>query len=584
MSAGSRDERAGRRVKSKKTGAARWLGRNLLACLLLLLLASCSLPGPTATPTAVPTAPPPSASPAPTVDPRQGGRLTVRLSHDWEHLTPLLPTADPEAGWVVGMLYSGLTRLDDHLLPRPDLAESWAVSPDGLTITFTLHPDLRWSDGVPLTADDVLFTYDSLRTWDVRSGVQADLRDYVAAVAAPAPETVTFVLNRRLAGVLVLASFPILPRHTWGHLAATTVQEVDLLRNPVSSGPFAVRERRPGEALVLVPNPYFHGPAPFLAEVAFLVAPDPQVAEAALRQGDLSVALLPRACCDSLEQSPPHYPVRVASYPAPQYTLVALNLHEGSPLADPLLRQAWALALDKEAIVAEATAGAGVPLWSPILPPSWAYADLPHSAPDLDGARQLLAEAGWKDGDGDGVVEKDGRPLTVRLFVRADAPERITATLRMSETLGQIGMAVQVIPADFQSVIAAKLRPPYDFDALCMQWRNLGPDPDQFYLFHSSQAWQGPADSRENLYNFVGYRSSAADDLLLAGRDTYDPEQRRAIYVGLQRLLAQDRPYYLLWTDPIYLAADARLVTPEGPLNLETPNFLWNVEKWYWGR
>jgi peptide/nickel transport system substrate-binding protein len=558
-----------------------------IALLLAPVLASCYafIPTPTPLPTVVPTIVVPTATPEPTVDARQGGRLTIRLSHDLDRLTPLLPATDVEAGWVVGVLYAGLTRLDGRLQPRPGLAEGWAVSPDGLTITFTLRPNLRWSDGTSLTADDVLFTYETLRAWDVQTGVQADLGDYVAAVTAPTSRTVAMILNRRLAGVLADAAFPILPRHIWGHLGPHAVQDVDLLRNPIGSGPLMLRERRPGEALVLVPNPYYYGSAPFLDEVAFLVAPDDQVAEMAVRQQDLDVARLPRACCDSLEESPPRAPVRVAHYPAPQYTFVAFNLHEGSPLADPLLRQAWVLALDKEALAAEATGGAGLPLWSPILSPSYALdTALPQPEPNLAAARALLAEAGWEDRDGDGVVEKDGEPLRVRLFVRADVPARITATLRMSDTLGQIGMAVQVIPADFQSVIAAKLRPPYDFDALCMQWRGLGPDPDQFYLFHSSQAWQGPDDTRANLYNFVGYRSAEADRLLLAGRDTYDPAQRRDIYVRLQRLLAQDLPYYLLWGDPVYVAANARLRTDEGPVVLGTPNPFWNIERWYWGK
>lgn len=558
---------------------------HLLVVALLAFAAGCSPPPspPTATPATLPTAALPTPSPEPTVDPRLGGRLAVRLPYDLDRLTLLDPAAEPEAGWLRGILYAGLVRLDDRLLPRPDLAEGWTVSADGLVVTFTLRPDLRWSDGVPLTADDVRFTCDVLRAGEARTGLQADLRDYVAAVTTPTTRTVAFLLHLRLANLLTDASFPVLPRHIWGSLPPEEVQEADLLANPVGSGPFALRERRPGEALVLLPNPYFHGAAPFLDEVAFLVAPDPLVAEVALRQGDLHVAMLPRASYQALLDDPPRVPLRLARFSAPQYTFVAFNLREGHPMADPLVRQAWAAALDKESIVAGATAGEGLPLWSPILPPSWVYdAELAHPAADLPRARRLLAEAGWQDGDGDGVLEKDGRPLRVRLFVRADAAERVTATLQMSATLGQVGIAVEVIRADFQSVIAAKLRPPYDFDALCMQWRNLGADPDQFYLFHSSQAWQGPEDTRQNLYNFVGYRSAEADALLLAGRGTYDLEQRRQVYIELQRLLAQDLPYYFLWGDPLYLAGAARLTTPEGPVDWETPNPFWNVERWYW--
>ena len=547
-----------------------------VALLLLTWLIGC---GPTPTP------PPPTATlppPTPTVDTRLGGRLNVRISHDFDRLTPLALADDPEAGWILGLLYGGLTRLDDHLLPRPDLAESWTVSEDGLLVTFTLRPELRWSDGISLTSRDVLFTWDLLRTWDVRLGLQADLHDYVVAVTAPTSQTVAFVLNRRLAGLLSDVSFPILPEHVLRSMSAQEVAEYDLLRVPVSSGPFLLKERWPNQALVLERNPTYYGASPFLDQVAFLVAPEPGVAEMALRSGDLHLAVLPQESYLALESNPPRRALRLATYAAPQYTFVAFDLHEGSPMLDVAVRQAWALAVDKAGLVAEATSGRGIPLWSPILPYSWAYDDtLAGVRADPERAKEVLAQAGWQDSSGDGVLEKDGRPLQVRLFVRADAPERVAACRRMAEALGQVGFSIEVIPADFASVIAAKMRPPYDFDALCMQWRNLGPDPDLYYLFHSSQAWQGPEDTRPNLYNLVGYRSEEADRLILAGRGTYDPEKRRQTYLTLQRLLARDLPYYILWGEPIYIVADARLMTPEGEVNLATPAFFWNIEQWY---
>ncbi len=556
--------------------------RRVLGFFLLtsFLLAGCAAPPerlPESTPT--PTVSPPS--PGPTPDPRVGGRLNVRLSHDLERLSPLLLAEDAEAGWVLHLLYAGLTRLDDRLLPRPDLAERWQISPDGLEVTFTLRPGLRWSDGAPLTTEDVRFTWEMLRAWEVRLGLQADLHDYVAAVTAPFSDTVVFVLNRRLAGLLADVSFPILPRHVWADLSPQALQEADLLSAPVSSGPFLLKERWPGQALVLERNPYYYGPPPFLDQVAFLVAPNPQVTEIALRQGDLHLAQVPPEVYRALRESPAQRPLRLARYLAPQYTFLAFNLRDGRPFADPALRRAWALAVDQEAVVREATGGEGVPLRSPILPPNWAYAEMPPRTPDPAQVRATLAEAGWSDGDGDGIVEKDGRPLTARLYVRADAPERLRACQQMAEQVRAVGIAVEVVPADFQSVIAAKLRPPHDFDLLCMQWRNLGPDPDLFYLFHSSQAWQGEGDRRENLYNFVAYRSEEADRVLLAGRDTYDPDDRREIYRQLQEVLERDLPYYLLWGDPLYLVADARLTSADGPIRWETPNFFWNIERWY---
>ncbi len=523
----------------------------------------------------------PTSTPPPTPDPRLGGRLTVRLSRDIEALTPLRFTDDPEAAWLTQVLYRGLTRLDARMQPRPALAERWEISPDGLVITFTLRPDLRWSDGAPLTAEDVAYTWDLLRRWEPRSGIQADLQEYVAAVQAPRSDAVVFVLNRRLAALLADAAFPVLPRHIWEDLSPEQLLQADLLKRPVGSGPFLLKERRPGEALVLERNPHFYGPAPFLDQVAFLVAPDPTVAEMALRRGDLSIALLPYENWASLEQMPDPE-VRTVRYPAPQYTFVGFNVRPESPFADRRLRQAWAYAIDREALLAEVMAGRAIPLHSPILPTNWAYdPTLPAPRQDLEKARALLQEAGWQDEDGDGVVEKDGRPLQVRLFVRADRAERVAAARRIAANLGQVGFAIEVLPADQESVIAAKLRPPYDLDALLMRWRNLGPDPDLFYLFHSSQVWEGPDDQRENLYNFVGYRSVEADDLLVAGRSTYDPEARRPIYAQLQALLAEDLPYDILWGDPRYLALDVRLTTDEGPVVAGTPYLFWEIERWY---
>lgn len=554
--------------------------------LLIVLLVACAAPTPTPTPPATATpAPTRTPLPTPTIDPRLGGRLTIRLSHEIDQLTPLRFSEDRQAGWVTDLLYHGLTRLDDQLRPRPGLAQGWEVAPNGLVITFTLRPDLTWSDGAPLTAEDVRYTWTLLRIWEPRTSAQADLREYVAAIQTPTPDQVVFILHRRLAGILTDAAFPILPQHIWGEIPSGELLEADLLENPVASGPFVLEKRRPGEALVLEANPRYYGEKPFLEQVAFLVAPDPVVTEMALHRGELALAELDRTTYRALMRWPPEHPLRLTRYPAPRYTFVAFNMHPGHPLADRRLRLAWAYAVDKQALVLTITDGAGIPLWSPILPTSWAYEPaVAQARTDPRRARELIAAAGWSDEDGDGVVEKDGQPLQVRLFVRADAANRIAAANRMAEALAPVGFAVEVVPADFDSVISAKLRPPYNFDALLMQWRNLGADPDLFFLFHSSQAWQGPEDTRENLYNIVGYRSEVADRLLIDGRDSYDLEQRQEIYSQLQRRLAEDLPYYILWGDPIYVAADGRLTTPEGRPNLAAPKVLWNIERWYFER
>lgn len=567
------------------------------AILIVALLAACDLSaggGPVASPAPGATDAPtegdpasteaPPATPSPTPLPR-GGSLTVRLATDVPDLRPWQPRSRGEEQ-LTGLLYSGLMRLDADLRPVPDLAESWEATADGRTLTFTLRSGLRWHDGEPLDSADVLFTLERLRALPPTStALLADLR-YISAATATTSSTVVITLTGRYAPLLSTLAVPILPSHL---LEGRDLSQVNFWDLPIGSGPFKLAEHTPGESIVLQRFEHFHRGAPLLERVAFSLASDPAVALNALGDGRLLLTELPWALRDSIAAVAPA--ALQGAYPENAYYFLGFNLREGRPFADLRVRQALASAIDLPRLVEAATDGQGTLIGSSALPGSWA--DLtppPAGGADLEGARALLDAAGWTLPAGSTLRQREGISLTATLYVRGDDERRVLAARRIAETAASIGMRIEVQPADFQSVLLARYAPPYDFDLLLGSWSNGAGDPDyadvayydpdDFALFHSSQLNQGGADERATR-NFVGFADPAYDNQAQAGRQLYSVEERIAAYTQTQARIAEQLPYLFLWADRIPTALAPNVTTLDGPVDLDSPLYMWNIERWY---
>ncbi len=590
------------------TPRLRWVQRCLLLLTGLVLLVACEngpngpIPSLTGTPTgtvATPVVgratatPPVPATPAPptaTQPPQipRGGTLTIRIPNDVSTFNPLFvdrgpDRRDPVAAEVTGLLFSGLTQLDDHLRPQPDLAESWAVAPDGLSVVFKLRPKLLWSDGQPLTTDDVIWTYSTtLALTSTLSTLQYHLRDTVLQIQKgdPPDSTIKFWLKKPYAPILSDLSAPILPRHLLGSVPTDQLGNSTFSSQPVGSGPFMYSDHKRGENIILAANPHYYAGPPYLSRVAFLIAPKDDVAVDALNAGQLALAEVPQSAWDSYtRQANVADRFTLSRWIDPGYTFLAFNARPGRALNDARVRQAWALALDKDALVRTATGGAGVPIWGDIPPYSWAYTDTTHLNNDPARAKQLLAAAGWQDRNGDGIADQNGEPLRFQLFVRADDPQRRRVAELMGPPLLAVGISTTIAPVDFDSVISAKIdaarTPPFDFLTMLMGWDKQVGDPDNYALFHSSQIRSA---ANPNGLNYVGYSSAAYDEAAFKARGTYDATQRAALYATVQRQLADDLPYYPLWANAHYLVLSSRV---HGPINLTSPRYLWNVAQWW---
>ena len=547
---------------------AQGLGSALCLALALLLVACSEWLPIQPRPTEALPALPPTATPQTDT---YGGVLTVRLREEVGTISPL--SAKREMGKVVQLLFAGLMRLDARLRPVPDLAESWTASPDELTWTFKLRPGVRWHDGTTFTADDVLFTYRTLVNGSLGEAplvaiAQADLQQVLEDIESPDPYTVRLKLRRRFTPLLVDLAVPILPYHL-----LKDMPPADLWQKPltVGAGPFRLVEQRGREALILEAFPQYYAGRPYLDRVAFLAATSEEEVGKSLNEGKLLLAEVAPATAGALAGNPS---LKLASYPDLTYYYVGFNLRPGHLFAEKALRQAWAYAVDKDVLIRETLGEQAEAVWTDVPTYSWAYdPELPRPAQDLGKARQLLDAAGWQQLDKDGIRVKGGQRLSIELAVRQDEPERIKVARSLAAQLREAGIEVRVVAADFASTMAAARRPPFDFAALLMGW-TIGEDPDDYYLFHSSQI---PSAEHPSGYNYVGFRNEEFDRLSVEARGTADWRRREELYHRTQRILAEEQPYYFLWAERVHVVANARLVGIPEPLS---PSLWRTIPRW----
>lgn len=582
---------------SNTAGAGKPSRYNLFIIIILLLtLAACDQEQPSPTPTAPlppmvaplpslaaasPTPAPPTPSPPPTIaEVPQGGLLTVRLRADLNNFNPFVNSNDEGAVLVNSVIFSGLTRLDGRLQPQPDLAERWDVSADGKQLTFRLRDGVRWHDGQPLTAGDVLYTYETWATLPATTRLQNRLRAAGATVSTPDPagNTVVFSLNQPDAAILSDLSAPILPAHKLRGVTADRLASDPFSFVPVGSGPFKFEYHTVGQNVVLTANLDYHFGKPNIERLAFLIAPDEDVAARALGDGSLLYGQLAyeqqRGLLDSLQRG---------SYAEDGYYYLGFNLRANRLFSDYRLRRALAYSLDRNALVREATAGRGLPVWSTALPNTWLYEPgTPRYEQDLDEARRLLADAGWQPGEG-GTLQREGRPLAFRLYVRADDPTRRRAAEQIATQVAAVGISVTVAPVDAGSVLPALLdptrNPAFDFDAILAGWGSLGYDYDPYPLFASDQQ---PTAERRTALNYFGYNNPDFSTRAAAAASSYNPAARRSLAADLQNTLAAELPLLPLWAAQYFTAASSRLAVSDGTaISLNTPLPFWNVERWY---
>lgn len=497
-----------------------------------------------------------------------GGTLISAMPSDPSSMIGMV--AGESASLAIGSyLFNSLLKYDQNLDLAGELAESWQVADDKKTITFKLKPDLQWADDKPLTSADILFTWQLITDENTHSPYASD---YQLVTKAEAPDARTFIVHYSQPFAPALeswASLQVLPKHK---LAGQDIRTTSFAQKPLGSHYYQLKEWRHGEYIKLEKNPKsVLGPAN-IDHLIERIIPDPAAQFLELMADNI----------DSMSMDPITYARIIPSRPALQarlnqfkelgnsYTYLGFNLKR-KPFDDLRVRKAINYAIDKQEIIDGVYLGLGITIASPYKPGTrWSNPDLIPYTFDPAKAKQLLAESGFEDTNGDGVVDRDGKKLSFEILTNLGNKQREKTAVIIQRRLKEVGIETHIRTLEWASLLTNFIKPG-DFDAVVMGW-GLGLDPDQYNIWHSSQQKPGQ-------FNFIGYNNPAVDKLLEQGRLEFDPEKRMQIYHEFAKVLYEDSPL-------VYLSAGYGLTAihkrVQGIMNPVPPaGVSYDSQKWY---
>lgn len=471
--------------------------------------------------------------------PKKGGKLVAATIADPKTFNSVLSN-DAASNYIINRIHEPLLGFDDKGNQVGRLATGPAkVSSDGLTFTFSLNKDVKFTDGRPMTSDDVRFTYDlsfDPRYKAVKSQNRTTYEQYIQELANPDPYTFIVKLKKVYAPfATTLGVGPgILPKHILGAMTGDQINTADWNTNPtVSSGPFKFVEWKKGQQVTMARNDTYHRGAPNLDSWIYLVVGSSLDILNKLTTGEVDVGGVDPSQGDQA-RTVPH--LDLVSFPGFNYEYIAFNLRQDHPASvffqDKRVRQAMMYALDRPAMAKAIYFGFAAIADSAIPPLSWAYNKdvTPKYRFDKAKAASLLDAAGWKMG-ASGIREKDGKPFKFQMMTNAGNKVRENLLLALQQAWKDVGIDATPNYVDFNKVLVPALQDSRDFD---LAMGGLGfpvdPDPDQF---HSRNIPPGN-------FNSPGWSNAEADRLMDQAVDTYDKSKRKALYAKLQDIINEE--------------------------------------------
>ncbi len=458
----------------------------------------------------------------------------------------------------------------DHVKLEPVLAESTTRSADGLEITVKLKDNIWFSDGVPITADDVIFTYETIKNPGVDA---ANIRNYYAnfrKVIKIDDRTVKFILNELYWKTIEsVGVFEVMPKHIYEF---TDPAEFNRRRsNPIGSGPYIFEKWDVGQQIVLRRNENYWGEKPKIKKLVFKIITNSTAALQSLRSGEIDF-MKPSseqfADVSGDEDFKKQFYVLDYWQPSGGYAFIAWNFN--TPFfSDRRVRLAMTLITDRESIAKNLLKGYGRIVTGPFY--IFGRQNDPNVKPwpyDPERAKKLLDEAGWVDSDGDGIRDRDGAAFRFKYSYPAGSTtvERIAKLLK--DSAEQVGIELTADPLEW-SIFIERLNE-RKFEAATLSWGGTI-ESDPYQIWHSSQT-----KGRGN--NFIGFNNPQADRLIAQARRTLDADKRYELYHQFHRLLHAEQPYTFLITRPSLALIDRRFENVKiHKLGLE--QFEWYVPK-----
>lgn len=524
--------------------------------------------------------------------PAYGGTYTENLVGYPQNINPLYAQLNEVDRDLSRLVFAGLLKEDASGQLMVDLAKEWFVDEAKTKYTFKLKEGVEWPDGEKFTSDDVLFTIETIQNPDYKSPLRASWTGVQASIIDE--YTVQFSLPAAYDSFLTNLTVGILPVHLWQDIFPENAELAELNVKPVGLGPYKfdsfVKDKQGFiKSYTLVRNEKYHQRKPYLEEITFKFQPTFEAAVESLKNKNSDgLSYLPQNLKDQLET---RKDLNYYFLSLPQYTAIFFNQSKNNALADKKVRQALNLSISKEKILTEVLNGQGQIIDGPILPGMPGYEERGGETFNVEEAKKLLAEAGWKkkeiansagatattteiETDGNGLSKflyKDGQELAIQLTT-TNQPQSAAIGELIQKYWQSVGVRVTLANVDI-SKIQKDIITERNFEAL-MFGEILGSDLDLYPFWHSSAA------TSQGL-NIGGFRNESADKLLEAIRKETNQDQKASKLKDLQKIIKDELPAIFLYNpNYTYVVANKikgitieKIFSPSDRLN--------NINDWY---
>lgn len=485
----------------------------------------------------------------------KGGTLIIGTTDLPARISPLEPSVFSSSE-ILDLLFLRLHRVDRRAgKMKPVLAESWEFSEDLKSVTYYLRRGVKWWDGHPVTAEDVLYTYQRMKEPSTNYPYLNSLR-FIRDVEVVDPYAIRFTFEKVYADILTDSDIMPLPKHI--HEGEDTI----FGENPVGNGPYRIGEWISGSEIILTANEDYYRGRPSIDKIHIRNYSNMDDMLADFANGDLDAVL--NISPQSAQELVQNENVSIYSQPGNSYLYVGWNL-EHPFLQDKLVRKALSMAINNQRILTDIYADMGEISLGPLPSSAWGYNEaIEPIGYDADLALSVLKEQGFADFNGNRIMDKDRKDFAIRVVTNSENDDRVTILRYITEDLRRIG--IRVIPqtldaADFINALINK-----QFDGYIMGWR-VGEKIDP------AVCWK-----TRGTYNFVSYSNTVVDSLIDAGVSKLDRRKARETWHEFQKIIYEEQPYTFLVVPNDIAATYKRVKGVEHGVRLASASAYWIPE------
>jgi peptide/nickel transport system substrate-binding protein len=500
--------------------------------------------------------------------PVYGGTYTEGVTGSIDQLNPLFAPLNPAQATADSLIFNGLTKKDGNMQTKPDLAEKWTISPDGKTYTFDLRKNVLWHDGAKFSADDVIFTINTIQNPDVRSPYLTTWKG--VTVEKKGPYKVSFTLPNAYAPFISLTDTPIVPAHILESVPPRNIKISEFSVKPVGTGPYAfedLKKIRDSEEVILASNQNYFVKRPYISK--FILKTYPTVKDMVDGYTKREVEGIEKVPADQILSQRRLPGIHLYQVALPEYDALYFNVRTGLQ-KNIAVRQAISMAIDRAQLSDKAYQGNAAAIYGPILPGFPGNNNKLRIKADLAAAKKKLADDGYVAGK-DGILAKEGKMASVRLLTSDDAQKSAEADY-IAGVLKTLGIQAKVEKYALNALVQDHIRA-RDFDLLLIS-QNLGSDPDLYSFWNSTQ-------STDPGLNFSGFSDRRLDKYLEQARSIIDPVSR-ADRLKLAQQIIWDNAAAIFLVRPEYDYGVSNKVKGIKLVKIAEPkDRFWNVQDWY---